>query len=153
MDRTLTLIEATPAAPGVFVRFGEVADRASAQRLVGAYLSVEVSDTPEAAPGERRVYWDDVIGVDVRDRMGRLVGTVADCYRAGGAEVYVVKAPDGGEIDLPAVAAVIVDFDPRNGIITVDLEGSELAVRPPKRPTRSRSRVRDGANRVSSERP
>ena len=38
-------------------------------------------------------------------------------------------------------------------IITVDLEGSELAVRPPKRPTRSRSRVRDGASRVSSERP
>ena len=38
-------------------------------------------------------------------------------------------------------------------LITVDLDGSELAIRPPKRPTRSRSRVRDGANRVSSERP
>jgi hypothetical protein len=126
----LTLLETMPASPGIFARFGEVASRLAAQRLMGAYLIVQVPDAPEAAADETRVYWDDVIGVTVRDRAGNEVGVVIDCYRAGGAEVYVLRTPDGGELDLPAVAALIIDFAPRDGIITVDLEGSELSVRP-----------------------
>ena len=109
--RTITLLETSPGAPGLFARFAEVASRAAAERLVGSFLSG--SDADPAEPG--RVYWD-----------------VVDCYRAGGAEVYLLRTPDGGELDLPAVASVIVDFRPREGVITADLGGSELSVRRPR---------------------
>jgi 16S rRNA processing protein RimM len=132
-DRILTLLEVTPSSPGLFVRFGEVRSRLAGQRLIGAYLTI-----PAAAvqiPPDR-VLWDEVIGVTVRDPQGEVIGVIRDLYRAGGAEVYVVQTPDGGEIDLPAVASVIVDFAPREGRITADLTGSELTVRAAKTPRR-----------------
>lgn len=62
-----------------------------------------------------------------------VIGTITDCYRAGGAEVYILRTPDGGEMDLPSVASIIVTFKPREGIIVANIAGSELTVRAPKR--------------------
>jgi 16S rRNA processing protein RimM len=132
-SRVLTLLEVTPGSPGLFIRFGEVQSRLAGERLVGAYLTVpatEVKIPPD------RVLWDEVIGVLVRDPEGQIIGEIRDLYRAGGAEVYVVHTPDGGEIDIPAVASVIVEFAPRDGRIIADLTGSEISVRAPKGPRR-----------------
>jgi 16S rRNA processing protein RimM len=132
-ERVLTLIEWSPASPGAFVRFAEVLDRGSAQTLVGRYL---LADLPADLEEPGRVYWDEVVGVEVRDTEGTVIGRVEECYRAGGAEVYLVRTPNGGEIDLPAVASVIVTFAPREGLIVADLAGSDLTVRTPKRASR-----------------
>lgn len=132
-ERILTLLEVTPGSPGIFIRFGEVQSRLAGERLVGAYLTVPAAEV-QIPPD--RVLWDEVIGVTVRDPQGEVIGEIRDLYRAGGAEVYVVHTPDGGEIDLPAVAAVIVEFAPREGRIIADLTGSEISVRAPKGPRR-----------------
>jgi 16S rRNA processing protein RimM len=132
-DRALTLLEVTPSSPGLFVRFGEVQSRLAGERLIGAYLTIPAAQVQ--VPSDR-VLWDEVIGVTVRDPQGEIIGEIRDLYRAGGAEVYVVQTPDGGEIDLPAVAAVIVEFAPREGRIVADLTGSELTVRAAKAPRR-----------------
>lgn len=132
-ERILTLLEVTPGSPGLFIRFGEVQSRLAGERLVGAYLTVPAAEV-QIPPD--RVLWDEVIGVTVRDAQGEVIGEIRDLYRAGGAEVYVVHTPDGGEIDLPAVAAVIVEFAPREGRIIADLTGSEISVRAPKGPRR-----------------
>jgi len=132
-DRALTLLEATPSSPGLFVRFGEVQSRLAGERLIGAYLTIPAAQVQ--VPSDR-VLWDEVIGVTVRDPQGEIIGEIRDLYRAGGAEVYVVQTPDGGEIDLPAVATVIVEFAPREGRIVADLTGSELTVRAAKAPRR-----------------
>ena len=132
-ERILTLLEVTPGSPGLFIRFGEVQSRLAGERLVGAYLTVPAAEV-QIPPD--RVLWDEVIGVTVRDPQGEVIGEIRDLYRAGGAEVYVVHTPDGGEIDLPAVAAVIVEFAPREGRIIADLTGSEISVRAPKGPRR-----------------
>jgi len=124
--RVLTLLEVTPGSPGLFIRVGEVQSRLAGERLVGAYLTIPVAQV-QVPPD--RVLWDEVIGVTVRDPQGEIIGEIRDLYRAGGAEVYVVQTPDGGEIDLPAVASVIVEFAPREGRIVADLAGSELTVR------------------------
>ena len=110
-DRVLTILEVTPSSPGLFVRFGEVQSRLAGERLIGAYLTIPAAQV-QIPPD--RVLWDEVIGVTV----------------------YVVQTPDGGEIDLPAVAAVIVEFAPREGRIVADLTGSELTVRAAKAPRR-----------------
>ena len=132
-ERVLTLLEVTPGSPGLFIRFGEVQSRLAGERLVGAYLTIPAAEV-QVPPD--RVLWDEVIGVTVRDTQGEIIGEIRDLYRAGGAEVYVVHTPDGGEIDLPAVAAVIVEFAPRDGRIVADLTGSELTVRAAKTPRR-----------------
>ena len=132
-DRVLTILEVTPSSPGLFVRFGEVQSRLAGERLIGAYLTIPAAQVH--IPSDR-VLWDEVIGVTVRDPQGAVIGEIRDLYRAGGAEVYVVHTPDGGEIDLPAVAAVIVEFAPRDGRIVADLTGSELTVRAAKTPRR-----------------
>jgi len=132
-DRILTLLEVTPSSPGLFVRFGEVQSRLAGERLIGAYLTIPAAEV-QIPPD--RVLWDEVIGITVRDPQGEVIGEIRDLYRAGGAEVYVVQTPDGGEIDLPAVASVIVDFAPRDGRIVADLTGSELTVRAAKAPRR-----------------
>ena len=132
-ERILTLLEVTPGSPGLFIRFGEVQSRLAGERLVGAYLTVPAAEV-QIPPD--RVLWDEVIGVTVRDPQGEVIGEIRDLYRAGGAEVYVVHTPDGGEIDLPAVAAVIIEFAPREGRIIADLTGSEISVRAPKGPRR-----------------
>ena len=132
-DRALTLLEVTPSSPGLFVRFGEVQSRLAGERLIGAYLTIPAAEV-QIPPD--RVLWDEVIGITVRDPQGEVIGEIRDLYRAGGAEVYVVHTPDGGEIDLPAVAAVIVEFAPREGRIVADLTGSELSVRAAKAPRR-----------------
>jgi len=132
-DRVLTILEVTPSSPGLFVRFGEVQSRLAGERLIGAYLTIPAAQVQ--IPSDR-VLWDEVIGVTVRDPQGAVIGEIRDLYRAGGAEVYVVHTPDGGEIDLPAVAAVIVEFAPREGRIVADLAGSELTVRAAKAPRR-----------------
>ncbi len=105
-------------------------DRGTAQIVVGSYLSTLAADAGE--PG--RVYWDEVIGVKVTSPNGELIGTVFNCYRTGGAEVYILRTPDGGELDLPVVDSIIVTFKPREGIIIADLSGSELSVRAPLPP-------------------
>jgi len=132
-DRILTLLEVTPSSPGLFVRFGEVRSRLAGERLIGAYLTIPAAEV-QIPPD--RVLWDEVIGITVRDPQGEVIGEIRDLYRAGGAEVYVVQTPDGGEIDLPAVASVIVEFAPREGRIVADLTGSELSVRAAKAPRR-----------------
>jgi 16S rRNA processing protein RimM len=132
-DRVLTLLEVTPSSPGLFVRFGEVQSRLAGERLIGAYLTIPAA---EAQIPPDRVFWDEVLGITVRDTRGEVIGEIRDLYRAGGAEVYLVRTPDGGEIDLPAVASVIVEFAPREGRIVADLTGSELAVRVAKEPRR-----------------
>lgn len=125
-DRRLTIIDVSPAAPGLYVRFGEVQSRMAGERLIGSYLTIPTNDV-QVPPD--RVRWDEVIGVMVRTPHGEIIGEIQDLYRAGGAEVYIVRTPDGGEIDLPAVASVIVEFNPRAGRIVADLTGSELSIR------------------------
>ena len=137
--RALTIDEAAPVAdgPGWRIRFRERPDRNAAQPLVGTYLEALVtapSDGPDA------VWWHEVIGVRVLDPGGRDLGTVRDVYRAGGAEVYQVAGGPAGAFDVPAVAAVVREFAPREGRIVIDPDALGLDEVAASRPARPRGR-------------
>jgi 16S rRNA processing protein RimM len=125
----LTIASATPVedGPGWRLSFREVRDRAGAESLRDAYL--EQAIPREASPADDEVYWHEVIGVVVRDPAGNELGTVRDVYRAGGAEVYVVRDGPAGEFDVPAVKALVLEFAPREGRIVVDPEALGLELR------------------------
>jgi len=119
-ERPLTIVAAQPVedGPGWRVQFREIPDRAAADRLREAYLEIAVDRSADLADGA--AYWHEVVGSTVRDSSGNVLGTVADVYRAGEAEVYVVRGGPAGEFDLPAVRDVITSFAPDRGELVID---------------------------------
>jgi 16S rRNA processing protein RimM len=126
-----------PDAPGLLVRFSQVTTRDAAESLRDAYLEV---DRPDAALPDGAVYWHEVIGVPVATAAGEVLGTVADIFRVGGNEVFVVRGGARGEVLVPAVKAVITMFRPgTGGRIEVDQDALGLEAPAPRRPRGRRS--------------
>ena len=139
----LTIASAVAVAdgPGWRLSFEEVRDRAAAERLRDAYLETVVDRDEDLGPDE--LYWHEVVGMHVRDRSGRDLGTVTEVYRAGAAEVYVVGGADVGEFDMPAVRDLIVEIARERGEIVVDADvlaldepPVDVAPKPARRPPR-----------------
>ena len=140
--RPLTVASAQPVedGPGWRLRFREIPDRAAAERLREAYLEIAVdrsADLPEGA-----AYWHEVIGSTVKDSSGTVLGSVADVYRAGETEVYVVRGGPAGEFDLPAVRDVITTFAPERRELIVDESVLDLAEPPVDAPVAAARRPR-----------
>ena len=143
---TLTIVEARPASPGWILRFGEVPRREAAESLRLAYLEVEAG--PADALPRGAYFWHEMVGVEVRDADGALLGTVRDIYRAGGADVLEVVGGPRGDFDLPIIRPFVRILAPRRGEIVADPEALDLpaldAIRPPApaRPPRPRRATR-----------
>jgi 16S rRNA processing protein RimM len=132
--RPLTIAAAKPVedGPGWRLHFREVPDRAAAERLREAYLEVAVDRAADLVDGA--AYWHEVVGSTVKDSTGGVLGTVADIYRAGETEVYVVRGGPAGEFDVPAIRDVITTFAPERRELIVDesvLDLGAAAVDPP----------------------
>jgi 16S rRNA processing protein RimM len=128
-QRPLTISWTGPAKPGLLVSFAEVTTRESAERLRDRYL--------EAVPGAPlpagSYYWHEVAGLVVTTTEGEPLGNVADVFRAGAGEVYVVRGGDRGEVLVPAVRGVVVELDPPAGRLVVDAVALDLPDKPPRR--------------------
>ena len=122
---TITSAEAVEDGPGWRLRFREVPSRNVAEPLRDAYMEILVDRSSDLDPGA--AYWHEVIGAVVRDSTGAELGRIADVYRAGENEVYVVRGGPPGEFDLPAVRDVITTFAPERGEIVVDEAVLDLA--------------------------
>jgi 16S rRNA processing protein RimM len=123
--------------PGWWLAFDGHADRTSVEPLRNRYLEADVSLDAVRAAGA--ALWDEVIGATVHDLGGRDLGRVVDIYRAGGAEVYIVRGGPFGEFDLPAVRDFIRDFAPGRGELVVD--GEALGLAEPDRKARAPRKV------------
>ena len=131
-DEPLTVDWSQSDGPGILIRFRELPERALAEPLRDCYLEALVA--PEARPDDSW-YWHEVTGARVATAAGEDLGTVTDIFRTGGSEVFVVEGPRG-EILIPAVSSMMVEFAPAEGRIVVD--GEALALDD----TESRSKVR-----------
>jgi 16S rRNA processing protein RimM len=138
----LTIVEARPANPGWILRFGEVPTREAAAGLRHAYLEVEAG--PADALPRGAYFWHEMIGVEVRDADGGLLGTVRDVYRTGGADVLEVVGGPRGDFDLPIIRPFVRILAPRRGEIVADPEALDLPaldqLRPPAAPRPPRPR-------------
>jgi len=126
-DRPLTIVSAQRDGPGLLVRFAEIRDRDSADRLRDAYLEATAADLPQDA-----YYWHDIVGCAVTSTTGEELGTVVEVFRVGESEVYTVRGPRG-EIMVPSVASVVTAMDPPNKRMTVDADalGLNEMIEPP----------------------
>ena len=104
----------------------EIPDRDTADSLRGTYLEIETPDEPREPD---RWFWHELEGLAVRGAGGEELGRITDIYRAGGAEVFVVRGPRG-ELDIPGVRGIVLELAPDRGEMIVDLDALAIDGRP-----------------------
>jgi 16S rRNA processing protein RimM len=95
--------------------------REAAETYRNTELLVPVADLPELDDPED-FYDHQLVGLSARSIDGTVLGEVA-AVRHEGADLLVVRRPEGGEALIPFVAAMVP---------TVDLDGGYLVVDPPE---------------------
>ena len=98
-----------------------IADRNAAESLKGARIFVPRSSFP--APQEGEYYWVDLIGLQVVNREGLVLGQVRDLMATGPQTVLVLQAEEAGktvERLIPFVSAFVDQVDTAARCITVD---------------------------------
>ncbi len=106
----------------VILKFCEYPVREDAMRLTNRYLSVPRS---EAMPLPEGQYYEfDIIGLQVTDVAGQDLGKVENVLHTGSNDVYVTHRPDGRELLIPALKAVVKVIDVPGGRMVVDMPDS-----------------------------
>ena len=117
----LRVREAKEHSGGVVASAHEIDDREAAEALRGARIFVARSSFPTAGPDE--YYWVDLIGLEVVNRAGRVLGRVRDLLSTGPQTVLVVEYAEEGksmERMIPFVSAYVDSVDLAGKRITVD---------------------------------
>jgi 16S rRNA processing protein RimM len=114
----------TDARP--ILRLRGIGDRAGAEALRGAELSIATSDAPRLGEGE---WWaHELEGCEVIDERGRLLGTVAQLLGMPSCEVLEVRRVDGGDpLLVPLVRDAIREVDVAARRVEVDAEFLDLS--------------------------
>lgn len=95
------------------VYLGGIDSREAAEAIVGRYLEMPPHELPDGA-----YYWDDLIGLEVRDPRGAVVGELVEIFRAGENEVYRIVGPAGERL-VPALKQAVLEIDLAAGRMTV----------------------------------
>ena len=107
--RTLEVADVRRHRGRPVVRFVDVDDREAALELRGQTLEVDRADIPAAAD---MIWADDVLGREVIDGAGALVGVVDGVLDGAAHDFLVVARADGGELLIPVVAELVDLADP-----------------------------------------
>jgi 16S rRNA processing protein RimM len=92
---------------GAVARLAGCEDRDAAERLRGADIAVPREDLGDAEEG--KVYWVDLVGLDVVDEQGGRLGTVDSFFETGSTSVMVVAGER--ERMIPFVDAYVKSID------------------------------------------
>ena len=97
---------------------GPVESREAAEALRDTELHVPLADLPELDDPD--AYYDhQLVGLAARLPDGTALGEVA-AVRHEGADLLVVRRPEGGELLVPFVAAIVPTVDVAGGFVVVD---------------------------------
>jgi 16S rRNA processing protein RimM len=121
LPELLRVIEARAHGEDVVAQVRGITDRNQAETLRGARIFVSRGSFPSAALDE--YYWVDLIGLQVHNREGLLLGQVDGLIDTGVHSVLRVRACDaaaGVERLIPFVAAYIDEVDLTTRCISVD---------------------------------
>lgn len=102
----------------VILKLEGIDDATAAEALRNANLEIPLDELAELPPDV--YYQHDILGLLVRTLAGQEVGRIVDIMLTGGNDVYVVKAPGGTQILLPAVKEVIKQIDLRRHVMYID---------------------------------
>ena len=123
--RAVTVAEARAHGARLVVRLRDVEDRDAAARLAGALIEVERAALP--ALGARQFYRADLLGLEVYNTEGRVLGTVAYFVDGPAGAVMVVQERRGEGAHGGAMREHWVLADPTH-LVEVDLSAGRVRV-------------------------
>ncbi|MGB5541702.1 MAG: ribosome maturation factor RimM [Gammaproteobacteria bacterium] len=115
--REAEVLDARPHGKGMVALLADCTDRDAAMALTGTEIGVWRSQLPAA--GENEYYWNDLIGLQVMTKQGRVLGTVDHLIETGANDVLVVRGER--EVLVPFVLGEVVEaVDLEQRVIRVD---------------------------------
>jgi len=99
--------------------FAEVPDRNAAEAVDGYYIAAPREALPE--PDKDEYYWADLVGLEVRNAAGVVLGTVSNLLSTGAHDVLQVQDGETERL-IPFVATYVTAVDTLARCITVDWE-------------------------------
>jgi 16S rRNA processing protein RimM len=93
-------------------------DATAAEALRDSDICVPLSALPQLPPDS--YYQHDIVGLQVFNLDGTLIGVIDDIMSTGGNDVYVIKAPNGKQILIPAIKEVIKQIDLIRQVMYID---------------------------------
>ena len=127
-ERELVIETVREHAGRLLVRLTGVADRNAADELRGMLFLVDSADLPPIEDPDE-FYDHQLEGLAVRTLDGTAVGTVTEVLHTPAGELLSVTNPDGAEVLVPFVGAIVtavsladgtVDIDPPDGLLEMD---------------------------------
>jgi 16S rRNA processing protein RimM len=112
--------EISAAASPPRIKFREVNDRERARRISGKGIWVDRSLLPPLGPDE--VYLADLIGLEVVDAGGAVLGRVTSIAKAGMQEFLVVEGGGAGSQWIPTTAGFLSEVDVGAGRLRLAVE-------------------------------
>jgi len=107
--RSLTVGAVRPHGDRLLVTFEEIRDRAAAEALRGAELSVAISTLPPLAEGE---WWPHQLeGCRIMTESGRDLGLLTEVVFNPANDLWVAVDAAGEETLVPALRSVLVEVD------------------------------------------
>ena len=108
---------AKPHKRFVLMALKGIENRSLAEPLVGLEFKIQRSELPPLE--ENTYYWSDIIGLNVFDKDGDVLGEITSIIDTGSNDVYVVNGDR--EILIPALESVVKTIDIKNNTMKVDL--------------------------------
>ncbi|WP_193043446.1 ribosome maturation factor RimM [Mycolicibacterium baixiangningiae] len=118
-ERHFVIDAARPHGGRLLVRLDGVADRASADALRGILFLVDTGELPPIDDPDE-FYDHQLEGLRVRTVAGADIGTVAEVLHTAAGELLSVKTPEGAEVLVPFVTAMVPRVSLTEGLVEID---------------------------------
>ncbi|HEX5143439.1 MAG TPA: ribosome maturation factor RimM [Mycobacterium sp.] len=127
-ERTYTVESVREHGGRLLMRLSGVADRDAADALRGVLFIVNTDELPPITEPDE-FYDHELVGLRVRTLAGDEVGAVAEVLHTAAGELLSVKTPEGREVLVPFVTAIVprvsvadgvVEIDPPDGLLNLD---------------------------------
>ena len=116
--RKLKITAFRPTKEGeAVIAFEGIADRDQAEALKGSELFVERAALPQV--GDDEFYHADLIGLEVRDSEGRVLGKVSGLHNFGASDVLEFLRADGDSVHIAFTRETVPVIQVAEGFIVV----------------------------------
>lgn len=103
---------------GLLLALRGITDRTAAEGLRGVTFTISASERRQLDDDE---YWpDDLIGLQAVDAAGGRLGRVSNVVTGVAQDRLVVTTPDGRDVEVPFVAAIVTAVDVTDGVARLD---------------------------------
>ncbi|CAB4779766.1 MAG: 16S rRNA processing protein RimM [Actinobacteria bacterium] len=119
--RALTVSASRPHQGRWLLSFKEIKDRTAAEELLGEFVMADPLDASELEDGENVIWVHELVGAEVRDISGALLGPVV-AVEDNPASALMVVSINGDEVLVPVVFIVenspgVVVINPPDGLL------------------------------------